>query len=285
VEPESSSNEAGLAQWGPNAIPYIESKIRTMIEDWEVEYFKFDFLVWLDCVGQGDLYEFKEAFGAMLDRLIADYDDVTFSVDETNDYRFFPFESVTRGPSWFQNGSPPPHQLLHNIHNLSPYIPAFYIGQHFLGGSQYNNYPVDTLMAIALTSHMTFFSDLRPLPQWVIDEAKPWTDFYKVHRDAFGQMIYPLLADPMEQDWTALQSWNPEDGFGALLAFRQDSEESTKLIPFVNVPEGMTFDLFAAPTGDFVRTVTSAELTNGLQITLAEKNMAAVFVIEPREGS
>ena len=42
----------------------------------------------------------------MLDRLQAKYPDVTFQIDETNDYRLFPFESVTRGPSWFQNGSP-----------------------------------------------------------------------------------------------------------------------------------------------------------------------------------
>ena len=281
AEPTSSSNEAGLAQWGPNAIPYIESKIDTMVTEWEVEYFKFDFLVWLDCVGQGDLYEFKEAFGDMLDRLIAKYPHVTFTVDETNDYRLFPFESITRGASWFQNGSPEPDQLLHNIWNLSPWIPGSYLGQHFLGGGQWQRYPVDTLMAAALTSHMTFFSDLRPLPDWVVAEAAPWIEFYKANRDAFTQLIYPLLGDPIEKQWTALQSWNPEEGFGALLAFRQQSDSPTQTIALENVPEGMTFDLFAAPTGEFVRTVTSEELTTGLGVTLDDKDTAAVYVIAP----
>jgi hypothetical protein len=279
LDQTGSSNEAGISQWGPDVIPHIEGRIRVMIEEWEVMYFKFDFLVWLDCAGQGDLYEFKEAFVAMLDRLIADYDDVTFSIDETNDYRLFPFESVMRGPSWFQNGSPPPHQLLHNIWNLSPWIPAKYVGQHFLGGGQFNNYPVDTLMAIALPSHMTFFSDLRNLPSAVIDQAQPWTAFYRENREAFTQIVYPLLDDPMDRKWTALQSWNPEDAFGALLAFRQDSDESSKTIALTNVPEGHTFDLIEAPTGNVIGSVTSQQLADGITIELPEKNTAKVFVI------
>ena len=63
---------------------------------------------------------------------------MTLQIDETNDYRLFPFESVARGPSWFQNGSPPPEQLLHNLWNLSPYVPAFSLGQHFLGGKAWS---------------------------------------------------------------------------------------------------------------------------------------------------
>ena len=57
---------------------------------------------------------------AMLDRLQRDHPGVTFQIDETNDYRLFPFESVSRAPSWFQNGSPAPDHLLHNLWNLSP---------------------------------------------------------------------------------------------------------------------------------------------------------------------
>ena len=48
--------------------------------------------------GQGDLYDMHDAFVAMLDRLRADHPHVTFQIDETNDYRLFPFESVTPGP-------------------------------------------------------------------------------------------------------------------------------------------------------------------------------------------
>ena len=110
ADPDSGSNEAGLGPWGPAALPHVEGRIREAIEGWGVRYFKFDFLVWLDCLGGPDgvrdMYEFHDAFVAMLDRLRADHPDVTFQIDETNDYRLFPFESVTRGPTWFQNGGP-----------------------------------------------------------------------------------------------------------------------------------------------------------------------------------
>ena len=92
---------------------------RDAIENWGVRYFKWDFMAWLDCAGQGDIYAFREALLAMLDRLQAKYPDVTFQIDETNDYRLFPYESVSRGPSWFQNGTPESDQLLHNLWNLS----------------------------------------------------------------------------------------------------------------------------------------------------------------------
>ena len=137
-----------------------------------VRYFKFDFLLWLDCAGQGDLYEHHDAFVAMLDRIQRDHPDVTLQIDETNDYRLFPFESVARGPSWFQNGSPPPEQLLHNLWNLSPYVPAF-AGPALPGRQGVERYPVDTLMAAALPGHLTFFSDLRELLDEVTAQARP----------------------------------------------------------------------------------------------------------------
>ena len=74
---------------------YIEARIRQAITEWGVTYFKFDFLAWLDCAGQGDFYAFRDAFVAMLDRLRADHPAVTLQIDETNDYRLFPFASTT----------------------------------------------------------------------------------------------------------------------------------------------------------------------------------------------
>ncbi|MGH2753920.1 MAG: alpha-galactosidase [Actinomycetota bacterium] len=284
ADPDSSSNEAGIATWGPDVIPHIETRLEEAIEEWGVQYFKFDFLVWLDCLGQGDLYDYRDRFVAMLDRLRAAYPHVTFQIDETNDYRLFPFGSVTRGPSWFQNGSPPPEQLLHNIWNLSPWIPAASLGQHSLGGRAYERHPVATLMAAALTGHITFFTDLREVPPAVIDEAAPWIAFYRQQRDLFTQMIYPLLADPLEKQWTALQSWNPEEARGALLVFRQDSDESTTRVALQNVPAGKTFAVRRAPDLEPVGTFTSEQLSNGVEITLPDKRTAEVWVIVPHEG-
>ena len=283
AQPDDGSNEAGIGFWGPRAFPFVESRIRDAIEHWGVRFFKFDFLAWLDCVGQGDLYAMHDAFLAMLDRLRRDYPDVVFEIDETNDYRLFPFESVSRGPTWFQNGSPPPAQLLHELWDLSPYVPASAIGQKALAGDTYRHYPVATLMAGALLSHLIVAGDLRALPDAVIDEARPWIDFYKAHRGReLNGVVYPLLDDPLRGSWTALQSWNPDSARGALLAFRQDSPSPTQRIALRNVPPDRTFDLVGAPDGQMLGTATSRELRDGLEVTVPELHGASVLLIEPR---
>jgi hypothetical protein len=186
---------------------------------------------------------------------------------------------VARGPSWFQNGSPEYDQLLHNLWDLSPYVPSWSLGQHFLGGNAWERHPVATLMAAALPSHLTFFSDLRRLPDAVIDEARPWLDLYKRRRRLFTQLTYPLLADPLEQGWTALQSWNPRQGVGALLAFRQQDERGSVSIPLRNVPPGEEFELLRGPDEEPAGQVTSQELSEGLTVELPQKDTAEVLLI------
>jgi Melibiase len=281
ADPESGSNEAGIGSWGPAAIPHVEARIREAIESWGVSYFKFDFLHWLDCAGQGDAYELKEGFTAMLDRIQADHPEVTFQIDETNDYRLFPYESLTRGPTWFQNGSPEPDRLLHNLWNLGGYVPSFALGQHFLGARQWQRYPVDTLMAAALPSHLTFFSDLRDVPGDVVARVAEWTGFYRANRELLGGMVYPLLDDPMAGGWTALQPWDPEAGQGALLAFRQRSESPSRRIALRNVPRKRHFDLFEGPAGTHVGTFSSRQLRAGMEVTLPATDTAKVLLIKP----
>ncbi|HEX2087636.1 MAG TPA: alpha-galactosidase [Solirubrobacteraceae bacterium] len=282
AEPEDGSNEAGIVPWGPDAIPFVEGRIRKAIAEWGVTYFKFDFLAWLDCADQGDFHAFRDAFVAMLDRVRADHPSVTLQVDETNDYRLFPFASTTRGPTWFQNGNPEPHVLLHNVWNLSPYVPAYAIGQHVLGGDAWKRHPVATLMAAALPSHITYFTDIRTLPDHVIDEAGRWIAWYRANRALFTDGVtYPLLADPLERGWTALQSWDPERGEGALVAFRQDAEESSRAIALRNVPPGRTFRLTSAPDGADLGTVTSEQLRSGLAVEVPAKGGARAIAIRP----
>jgi Melibiase len=282
ADPEGGSNEAGIGAWGPAALPHVEARIRDGIENWGVAYWKFDFLLWLDCVDSGgarDLYEYHDAFVAMLDRLRADHPEVTFQIDETNDYRLFPFESLSRGPLWFQNGGPSPDRMLHNLWNLSPYVPGFALGQEALADQDFARYPVDTLMAASLLSHITFFHELRRLPDAVIDRVRLWTDFYKRNRDLLGGVVYPLLDDPLAGGWTALQAWDPEAGRGALLAFRQRSETSSRTIALRNVPPGRTFALYEGVEERPLGTVTSSDLAAGLPVEIPEQEGTRVLLI------
>ena len=282
--PNEGSNESGIIPWSTAAIADQEARVRRAIERWGVRYFKFDFMVWLDCAGQGDLYDLHDQFLAMVDRLQADHPEVTFQLDDTNDYRLFPFESISRGPLWFQNGTRPPDQQLHNLWSLSPWLPPYALGQHVLGGEHWRDHPVDTLMAAALLSHLTVWTDLRKLPDEVVAQAAPWVDFYKRHRSTLAQMTYPLLDDPLRKGWTALQPWDPEAGRGALLAFRQDGEGESRRIALRNVPPGRRFTLREAPSGRLVGSVTSEELTEGLRIELPRKRMARVLLIDAVGG-
>ncbi|MDQ3935889.1 MAG: alpha-galactosidase, partial [Actinomycetota bacterium] len=284
ADPYNGSNEAGLAEWSSAAYGHVEAKIREAIVKWGVRFFKFDFMAWLDCAGSNDLYEHKERFVALLDRVRRDHPDVTLQIDETNDYRLFPYESVTRGPSWFQNGSPDHRQLLHNLWLLNPYVPGYSLGQHVLGGDAWKKASVDTLLAAALPSYITLWTDLRKLPDAVVERAATWFAFHDRFRAELKQMTYPLLDDPLEGGWTALQSWDPEKARGALYAFRQDSDAGTKRIALRNVPPGLRFDLFEGPGGERVDRVTSAELTRGLDVAIGSKGGARVLVIVPAPG-
>ena len=146
-------------------------------------------------------------------------------------------------------------------------------------------YPVDTLMAAALPGHLTFFSDLRELPDEVVAQARPWIDFYRAERDLLTQMTIPLERDPLEKRWTALQSWDPDRGRGALLAFRQDDPRPAAAIALDDVPPRRCFALRQAPDGAPAGHATSAELTRGLRIELPSPNTARVLVIEPSARS
>jgi len=284
-DPNSGSNDAGLPEWSTAGFAHVESRIRNAIVHWGVRYFKFDFMAWLDCAGANDLYEHHDALLAMVDRLRRDFPTVTFQMDETNDYRSFPFESTMRGPTWFQNWPPDVPRLLHNIWVLSPYVPAYTIGQAALDGEGggklgWHRYPVGTLMAAALPTHVTFWRDLRTIPGSVIRRAARWVAFYKRHRGSFSLATFPLLGEPLDGGWTALQEWNPDSQRGALLVFRQNGAGRSRAVRLRLVRPGLTYRLVEAPSGRLAGVVTSAQLRSGLRVKLV-KNGARVLLIDP----
>jgi hypothetical protein len=266
LTPDDGSNEAGLGVWGTGYLDFLEARLRQAIEDWDVKLFKFDFLVWLDCAGQNDLYGMHDRFLALIDELRADYPDVAFAIDETNDYRLFPFESTLRGPTWFTNGGPSVAQVLHNTWTMSPWIPARALGQKMLTGTQRKD--VATSVAATLLNEQMITEDLRD-PAWtdaLVAEARRWVDWGKAHReDHLSGVTYPLLADPLANTWTALQSWDPEERRGALLAFRQDDTRERTSVALQNVPDG-DYEVRRAPDDALVGTFTAAQLREGIEV-------------------
>lgn len=290
AQPDDGSNEAGIVQWNPEAlgrdgkaIDHIESRIREAIETWGVRYFKFDFTAWFDCAGiyPVDMYAYRESFMAMLDRVLADHPDVTIQMDETNDYRLFPFEALARGPTWYQNGSPEPKASLHANWLLTPYLPPYALGRAALRTGDLDEWSADYQMAVALLSHISFFNDLTQIPAAAIPRIRAWMDYYKAHREDFAGFTYPLIEeDPYAGDgWAAFQPWNPETGRGALLVYRQDSGDASRVIRLRNVPAGR-YRLLEAPAETQKREFDAAQLQQGIEIGIPARQSARVYRIE-----
>ena len=287
ADPDSSSNEAGLGTWDPRAIgpdgvliAHIESRIRRAIDVYGARYFKFDFLAWIDCAGGADAYEYREDFVAMIDRVRADHPDVTIQIDETNDYRLFPFESVARGPSWYANGSPRPNEALHNLWIHAPYVPGATLGQGAMArvGQEWS---ADYLGAVMLGSHVTFFTDLTRFSEDEIATASRWVALYKTYRDRFTQMAFPLLDDPLPGDnWTALQWWNARVPRGALAVYRQDAPDDTRTVALRGVRGSRMFRLQDAETGKMFGVFSPAQLRAGIPVSLPQRNSARVLLID-----
>jgi hypothetical protein len=282
-----SSSEAGIGAWNPlaqsqdgRAIDHVERAVRRAVEEWSVTYFKIDFLAWLDCVGVEtvDVYSYREAFLAMVDRVQADHPEVTVQIDETNDYRLWPFESVSRGTTWFQNGTPEPPQLLHNLWSLAPYVPSDVVGQAALAGGR-GTYPTGYLTAVALLSQPTFKLDLTQLTPAQVSEARVWVDAYHRSRDRFRGVSYPLLADPLDNRWTGLQVWDRGRQQGVVMAFRQDDPAGSAVLRLHAVDDEryLVRDLL---TGEGLGAVTGQQLRAGYLVSAPGPRAVVALTVE-----
>ena len=281
------SNEAGLGDVGPRCDPARRvADPRTRSRNWDVEYFKFDFLVWLDCVGQGDLYDYQRAFIGMLDRLegrlprrhVPDRRDerlpvVPVRVDHPRTVvvpervaRTEPACCTTSGTS-ARSSRPTPSDSTSS------------------GGGQYKRYPVDTLMAAALTCHITFFSDLRGHPDRSDRRGRSVARLLQgeprsLHAD---DLSAPERSDRQGLDGSPIV----EPGRGPRSAARVQTglgRSRRKTIALKNVPEGRSFDLFSGVDKEPLGTFTSEQLTAGLDVSLPEVRTAEVILILPHQG-
>ncbi len=285
------SEEAGTGVWNPLAVSQdgrmiddLEAKMLRAVEQWQVTYFKLDFLWWMDCAGVEpvDLYRFREAFLAMIDDLQARHPEVTVQIDETNDYRLWPFESVSRGATWFQNGAPLPPQLLHNLWLLAPWVPSDTIGQAALANGR-DSYPVSTLMAAALLGHPTLKLDLTQLTPEQVAEARVWADAYHREQGLFCGVTYPLLQDPLAARWTGLQIWDRDRQQGVVTAFRQD-DPSAQAVLRLKAVDGGRYAVRDLLTRRLVATVPATVLRDGYAVTSAAPRGVVALTVE-RLGS
>ena len=286
ADPESGSNEAGLGAWGPAALPHVEGRIREAIEGWGVRYFKFDFLVWLDCLGgpdgARDMYEFKDAFVAMVDRLRADHPEVVFQIDETNDYRLFPFESVTRGPSWFQNGGPDVAHMLHNLWNLSPWIPSYSLGQNALG---------ERGLRASVGGHVdgggaAVAHHVLPRPAHAAGRGdRPRRSVDRVLQGAprrAGRRGLPAAGRSAGARLDRAAGLGPGGAHGRAARVPPGVGGcDAKRIALENIPDGRRFKLTSAPDGAMVGTFTSKQLQTGIDVSIPDANGARVLLIGP----
>lgn len=291
--PTSGSNAAGIGVWDFNAISTsgvryrdkIRSDIEALTGSLNLTHFKFDFLVWLDCQS-GSLYEQRDAFFGAIESLGDQFPGTGFGMDETNDYRGFPYESIQHGATWFQNGNPPQDAALHNAWLMAPYVPGYTIGQAVTIRPGDSAATIDEKMAAALSYQMTFWTDIGELAgnTAVLDRVRTWTDFAKAHRQTNG-FAYPLLSDPRGRaNWSGMQPWDAAANRGMAILHRFDAPNDTQTVAFRGLRDDSMYRVTdvtptAAPllVGEF----SGADLRAGIPLMIATTGGVRVLSIEP----
>jgi hypothetical protein len=260
--------------------------IDRLIKNYDVREFKFDFMAWADCPPH-DYLDYEDAFVALVRRLQANHPGVTFELDETNDQRSWPFESVALGPSWFDNAhghdvGTKQSKLLHDVWTAAPWIPPSSIGVGTYDGTLTAPYTVDYIFPISMLSHITFWTDLRKLDASQRAETAWWIAWYKAHRGDLGGLVYEnTQKDPLDgKGWAAFEPWSA--GHGYLFAFRQSEGPDTQKIKLYGLTASRNYTVTNVRTGAALGTFRGAELTtNGLQVNLPNTYSASVFSVSP----
>jgi Melibiase len=282
-------DDAGLGVWdvtNPSFQDYMSAVIDRLVKDYDVREFKFDFMAWVDCPPR-DYLDYEDAFVGLVRRFQANHPGVTFELDETNDQRAWPFESVALGPSWFDNahthpGSTKQSKLLHDIWVAAPWIPPSSIGFGTYDDTLKPPYTVDYLFPMSMLSHITFWTDLRNLTPEQRDDTAWWVAWYKAHRTELDGLVYENTAtDPLDgKGWAAFQPWTGSHGY--VFAFRQAEGPDTQAIKLFGLTPKRSYVVKNVRTGATLGTFESTELAeNGLPVTLENPFSAAVFSIDP----
>jgi hypothetical protein len=281
-------DQAGLGVWdvtNPAFQTYMtDTVIKRAVQDWHVREFKFDFQVWVDC-GSHDYLDYEDAFIAMVRRMQVQYPGVTFELDETNDQRAWPFESVALGASWFDNshthGSTLVSKLLHDLWSAAPWVPPSSLGFGMYDGYLQAPYTARYLMPMGVLSHFTFWTDLTKVSSADGAETSWWTAWYQAHRTEVSGFVYEdTTVDPLDgTSVLGLQPWNGDRGY--LFAFRQNGPDAAPVIPLQGVDPAQSYDLVDVRTGASLGAQTGAQLRQGLAVSLPSAYTSRVISITP----
>ena len=290
-------DDAGLGVWdvtNRQFQDYLVGVVDRLVADFDVREFKFDFMAWVDCVstdpaGVRDYADYEQAFVDVVRRMQARHPTVTFELDETNDQRSWPFESVALGPSWFDNGhlhgSTAVEKLLHDVWSAAPWVPTWSLGVGMYDGTLRAPYDgvagVRFLAPLALLTRVTTWTDLTKLTPEQQDETAWWFDWYRANRAAMGSVVYELTdTDPLSGDnWAAWQPWNGRSGF--VFAFRQaDAPEATVALQLHGVDADVLYRVVDVRSETVIGELTGRELADGLTLTLPPAG-AQVLSISP----
>ena len=267
-------DDAGLGVWDitQKAVQdYLADVVDRIVNDWGVQYLKFDFMTWLDCP-PNDYNDYEDAFVAWVDRIERAHPGLTVELDETNDQRLWPFESAARGPSWFDNthghtlpsGQPVKRgaQLLHDIWSAAPWIPPSAIGAGLYDGTLQDGLTPDYLMPIAALTHMTFWTDLTKLPAPVRADTTWWLSWYHAHTTSLSSGAYELTSgDPWDD--TAPAAFETSDA-RFVFAFRQSGP--APVVALHGLARGASYTLTNVRTGAVLGTFTASQLESGLTL-------------------
>ena len=289
-------DDAGLGVWdmtNPKLRDYLSATVDRMVSKWGVRYLKFDFQAWVDCPPH-DYNDYEEAFAAWVESLKVAHPEVTFSFDETNDQRMYAFESVARGPSWFDNAHghalpdgtsvSKPAQILHDVWMAAPWIPPSTLGIGlFDSGTLDAGFSADFLLPAAALTHMTFWTDLTKLTDAEKATTSGWLEWYHEHATELGGLVYRLTdADPWDGVSAAVfQPWDPATDSGFLFAFRQAGE--APVARFQGLVSGRQYIVTAARDGSPAGSFTAEELSSGaLDLSAMAERSAAVYSVTPQ---
>jgi hypothetical protein len=279
-------SDAGLGVWdatNPALRSYMTGVVDHAVSAFGVTEFKFDFLTWLDCPPH-DYLDYEDAFVGWVRALQQRHPNVGFEIDETNDQRSWPFESVSLGTSWFDNDhtATPVQKQLHDVWSAAPWIPPSTLGTGLYDGTLAPPYTASFLMPLAMLTHVTFWTDVTKLSAADQAETSWWLGWYAQHRAGLSGVVFNLTpsSDPLDgRSWAAFQPW--QDGRGYLFAFRQGGAAASLTVSLHGVDPGTQYALTDVRSGSSLGEASGAQLSAGFTVTAPSSWMAQVISIVP----